>query len=144
MEEELKGDALQPCRTYVAKLLKESQVDITVDSTLQNSCGLDIKNWCSDIDPGHGRRITCLVNKMKKQPNMLSDECLAKLKERSTMWNKAQSMKVEGMQDLFNVATRSNNAQYIFGVLAAICIGLMCCGMWLGRVTSAARERKAL
>ena len=47
MEEELKGDQNQNCRTYIAKLLKESQVDISVDSTLQNACGLDIKNYWS-------------------------------------------------------------------------------------------------
>lgn len=111
MDEEMKGEDLQGCRRYIAILLKESQIDIAVDTTLQNSCGLDIKAYCSDIDPGHGRRITCLVNRMKKQPTSLTDDCLTKLKERQGMWNKAQSLKVEGLQDLSNVISRSSHAR---------------------------------
>lgn len=111
MDEELKGDDLIPCRKHIATLLQEGQVDAQVDATLQNACGLDIKAYCSDIDPGHGRRITCLVNRMKKQPNTLTPDCLNKLKDRQVMWNKAQSvLKVEGLQDLTNVISRSSHA----------------------------------
>ena len=82
-----------------------------VDTTLQNACGSDIKVYCSDIEPGHGRRITCLVNKMKKSPSSLSETCLTKLKERQGMWNKAQSFKLEGLQDVANIINRSSHAR---------------------------------
>ena len=51
-------------------------MDVAVDATLQNACGIDIKTHCSDIDPGHGRRITCLVNQMKHKSDTLQEECL--------------------------------------------------------------------
>ena len=118
MNEKIQGPELEGCRVYIAKLLKESQVDVAVDATLQNSCGLDLKMYCSDISPGHGRRITCLVNLMKKQPTKLTEDCLSKLKERQGMWNKAQSMRVESLGDLANVVTRSHNAGNSLDVLS--------------------------
>jgi hypothetical protein len=99
------------CRSYIAKLIKESEADLNVDLTLQNSCGLDIKLFCSDIAPGHGRRITCLVNTMKKKPTSLTEECLAKLTERQGMWNRAQAYKLEGLQDIAQIIVTSNNAR---------------------------------
>ena len=112
MDEMLKGEDLINCRKHIATLLQEGEVDANVDATLQNACGLDIKAYCSDIDPGHGRRITCLVNRMKKQPSSLTPDCLTKLKDRQVMWNKAQSvLKVEGLQDLKNVISRSNHSR---------------------------------
>ena len=39
----MQGDKLHDCRLYVAKLIKEAQLDVNVDATLQNACGIDIK-----------------------------------------------------------------------------------------------------
>ena len=38
----------------------------------------------------------------------------------------------------------NNCSGYIIGVLAGISIGIMFCGVYIGRLTSSARERKAL
>ena len=84
-------------------------MDVAVDATLQNACGIDIKEHCSDIDPGHGRRITCLVNQMKSHPTSLHDDCLSKLKERQYMWNKAQN--IDGIVALANSVSKSNHAR---------------------------------
>ena len=139
------------------------QVDVAVDATLQNACGIDIKTHCSDIDPGHGRRITCLVNQMKHKPDTLQEECLEKLQERQGMWNKARQ--IDGIGALAVAVTESNHAseyhlrfyhclvwgvviflflEYIVGVLAGISAGIMFCGVYIGRLTSNARQRKAL
>lgn len=83
-------------------------MDVAVDATLQNACGIDIKTHCSDIDPGHGRRITCLVNQMKHKPDTLQEECLEKLQERQGMWNKARQ--IDGIGALAVAVTESNHA----------------------------------
>lgn len=140
--EELKES--EPCRIYIGKLIQEGEVDVNVDATLQNACGTDLKMYCTDIEPGHGRRINCLVNMMKKKPKSLSEACLSKLHERRDMWQKAQSMKIEGVEDLYYSIQRSNHSHYLFAVLAGLCLVLLGCGMSLGRVTARARERKAL
>ena len=87
-------------------------MDVAVDATLQNACGIDIKTHCSDIDPGHGRRITCLVNQMKHKPDTLQEECLEKLQERQGMWNKARQ--IDGIGALAVAVTESNHASKYF------------------------------
>jgi hypothetical protein len=79
---------------------------------------------------------------MKSHPGTLHDDCLSKLKERQYMWNKAQN--IDGIVALANTVTKSSHAKYIIGVLGGITLGIMFCGVWIGRLTSSARERKAL
>ena len=43
MDEQLQGDQLLNCRNYIGKLIREAQVDMEVDATLQNACAIDIK-----------------------------------------------------------------------------------------------------
>lgn len=141
-DEEIKDN--EKCRVYIGKLIQEAEVDVNVDATLQNACGIDLKMFCADIEPGHGRRINCLVSMMKKRGTDLSETCLSKLHERRDMWQKAQSMKIEGVEDLYNTIQKSSHAGYLFGIFAGVCLIIMGCGMWLGRITSAARDRKSL
>jgi len=140
--EELKDS--EPCRIYIGKLIQEGEVDVNIDTTLQNACGTDLKMYCTDVEAGHGRRINCLVTLMKKKPKSLSEPCLDKLHERRDMWQKAQSMKIEGVEDLYYSIQKSHHANYLFGILAGICLILVGCGMSLGRITARAKERKAL
>ena len=140
--EELKDS--EPCRIYIGKLIQEGEVDVNIDTTLQNACGIDLKMYCTEIEPGHGRRINCLVNLMKKKPKSLSEQCLDKLHERRDMWQKAQSMRIEGVEDLYYSIQKSHHANYLFGIFAGICLILVGCGMSLGRITARAKERKAL
>ena len=43
MDEQLQGTELLNCRNYIGKLIREAQVDMEVDATLQNACAIDIK-----------------------------------------------------------------------------------------------------
>jgi len=79
---------------------------------------------------------------MKHKPDTLQDECLEKLQERQGMWNKARQ--IDGIGALAVAVTESNHAKYIVGVLAGISAGIMFCGVYIGRLTSNARQRKAL
>eukprot|EP00195_Chlamydomonas_chlamydogama_P004977 CAMPEP_0202901334 /NCGR_PEP_ID=MMETSP1392-20130828/14194_1 /ASSEMBLY_ACC=CAM_ASM_000868 /TAXON_ID=225041 /ORGANISM="Chlamydomonas chlamydogama, Strain SAG 11-48b" /LENGTH=885 /DNA_ID=CAMNT_0049587883 /DNA_START=46 /DNA_END=2703 /DNA_ORIENTATION=- len=58
-----KGKLAGACKTEVYRNQQEASEDYRVDYKLYTACKDDVKNLCSDVDPGDGREIECLAAK---------------------------------------------------------------------------------
>lgn len=124
------------CRNEVVSMLEESQADINVDPTLQQTCALDLLKYCKDIQEGNGRHIRCLKIVLEDNPKSLTPECKSMLSKRFEMYkNVAQFAPPEGLQQLYNQVTYSPAKHYFFFVTMMVIGTMFAMGMFCGRVT---------
>lgn len=128
----------QECKLEVIRLIEEGKADIQSDPLLYRACFRDLKHYCSDLRPGQGRQLSCLLAILEGETpsSELTHECKSMLSKRVEMFEyAAQVAPAETIEELVRQVASSPARNYFavvaMGLLGVIFIG----GLFCGRVT---------
>ncbi|XP_014673318.1 PREDICTED: Golgi apparatus protein 1-like [Priapulus caudatus] len=131
--------ANEDCQKQVARIVAEARSDIHVDEALYEACELDLKFYCTDLDPGDGRHMSCLLSLLEMN-KINRKECKAMLQKRKELWELAAKVApAQSMSDIYTQVFTSPARNY-FLIVAATAIGIIFVGgLFCGRVTKKVR-----
>ncbi|XP_030387211.1 Golgi apparatus protein 1 isoform X2 [Scaptodrosophila lebanonensis] len=132
------------CQMEVASLIVEGKADIHVDPVLETACTVDLLRYCSKVNSGSGRKLTCLRMLLRETPNSLDQDCRQKLQQRIEMFNNADSAlgPPEDMQQLVQQVVTSPSRKYFLVILISATGMVFFMGIFLGRATKRAMSLK--
>ncbi|VDI80723.1 golgi apparatus protein 1 [Mytilus galloprovincialis] len=124
------------CKQQIARIIQESEIDINIDPILHTACQKDLQKFCTDIESGEGRKMTCLLQEYEDHPNRLDKRCHEQLKRRKDLWElSVQVAPVESVNELVSQITSSPAKTYLLGVICSIIGVIFLIGITCGRVT---------
>ncbi|XP_076110443.1 Golgi apparatus protein 1-like isoform X3 [Mytilus galloprovincialis] len=124
------------CKQQIARIIQESEIDINIDPILHTACQKDLHKFCTDVESGEGRKMTCLLQEYEDHPNRLDKRCHEQLKRRKDLWEMSvQVAPVESVNELVSQITSSPAKTYLLGVICSIIGVIFLIGITCGRVT---------
>lgn len=132
------------CQIEVARVIKESRLDIHLDALLTDACSEDLYTKCSEVKPGQGRKMLCLQSLLDK--NQLNKKCRSKLMDRIELFKIASNYGApESLLQVAQQIHQSPSSHYLLGsifcILFVIFIGGICCGRVTKRVRREIKNR---
>ncbi|XP_052060526.1 Golgi apparatus protein 1-like isoform X2 [Mytilus californianus] len=124
------------CKQQIARIIQESEIDINIDPILHTACQKDLHKFCTDVEAGEGRKMTCLLQEYEDHPNRLDKRCHEQLKRRKDLWEMSvQVAPVESVNELVAQISSSPAKTYLLGVICSIIGVIFLIGITCGRVT---------
>ena len=154
------------CRKIVAQRIQVSEIDMSIDPFLQNSCSLDLARFCRNVPPKDGKRLQCLFYLLRQTdnsqkthntegkvvrgsngPDKLGKECLNVLIKRSEMFKLAVKelpnthvAAIRDINDLYLQLSSSPHRNYLLIVSISMLSIIFIGGLLCGRITKRARK----
>ncbi|XP_064598878.1 Golgi apparatus protein 1-like [Liolophura sinensis] len=120
------------CAVEVSRIIAEGQIDVHVDPLLHSACVVDIRRHCSDVQPGQGQVMSCLLSLLEDNVRM-TPACREKLQQRKEMWKLvAKVASPESFKEIMEGnSTSSAIIYYTWCVfMTMVVVGVMLCFLW--------------
>jgi Golgi apparatus protein 1 len=140
-KKEITSDTNLLCFLQISRVMEENQFDIQSDVVLYRACSSELKDHCSDVPAGEGRKVACLMTVLNAKKQDLAKDCQKLLEQRISLWNFIVTAKPpESMQEFAQFVVSSPSKNHILAFLLCSIAVIFIVGLCCGRVTKRVRR----